>query len=232
MARNDDTASKNGNGALATFSARVGNEINNPLTALFAAQSFLRRKIEGSSLRSDDKVSELLVAIDSGLRAVSKIASDLLDFGTARDVRRSSFLLRELVDEAMTTTRAPKAVTRTNAVADELPPVHLDREKTLRALCHLLQNASDAFAARGHGRIEVSATVGDADVEIAVWDDGDGIAPDILPRIKEPLFSTKPKGTGLGLAIVDALVRAQSGTLEITSAASDGTRFVMKLPTG
>ncbi len=68
---------------------------------------------------------------------------------------------------------------------------------------------------------------------LAVRDDGSGIPPDVLPRIFQPYFTTKPpgKGTGLGLAIVHRLLKEARGCLHVHSKQGQGTSFNIYLPT-
>ena len=60
-------------------------------------------------------------------------------------------------------------------------------------------------------------------VTITVSDDGAGMSPDVLAKVREPFFSTKTGGTGLGLPIADRIARAHGGALEIQSAPGVGT---------
>jgi signal transduction histidine kinase len=65
---------------------------------------------------------------------------------------------------------------------------------------------------------------------LTVSDSGSGIPTDILPRIFDPLFTTRRTGTGLGLAIARRLVESQGGTLTVESAEGTGTAFHIFLP--
>jgi two-component system, NtrC family, sensor kinase len=67
-------------------------------------------------------------------------------------------------------------------------------------------------------------------VQLIVADTGCGIPPEILPRIFDPFFSTKPAGTGLGLSISHGIVREHGGTIDVDSAPGQGTRFTITLP--
>jgi len=67
-------------------------------------------------------------------------------------------------------------------------------------------------------------------IELVVTDTGPGIAPDVLPRIFEPLFSTKSFGTGLGLPTVKQIVEQHGGKIELSSELGVGTRAVVRLP--
>jgi two-component system NtrC family sensor kinase len=87
----------------------------------------------------------------------------------------------------------------------------------------------------GGGRLTVD-TVADrsyADspvIRISVADTGAGIAPDVLPRIFEPFYTTKQDGTGLGLAISFEIVKSLGGEITVTSQPDAGTTFTVTLP--
>jgi signal transduction histidine kinase len=94
---------------------------------------------------------------------------------------------------------------------------------------NLLTNAVDA----GAPTIIVRAAESRAGIELAVLDDGAGIAPADLRRIFEPMFTTKPfgQGTGLGLAIVHDIVVAQfGGSIDVASTLGVGTRITLHFP--
>lgn len=102
-----------------------------------------------------------------------------------------------------------------------------DEARLLQVVVNLLTNAVEATGPGGAVRVETGI---DGDVAVlVVADTGAGIAPDLLPRVCEPFFTTKPKGTGLGLAISQALVDAHGGTLSIASGAG-GTVVTLRLP--
>ena len=87
-----------------------------------------------------------------------------------------------------------------------------DRRLLGQALTNLLQNAADAVAMRpGSGRIEVSVRADDAEVTVAVADDGVGLPAEDRGRLTEPYVTHKPKGTGLGLAIVKKIMEDHGG---------------------
>ena len=71
-------------------------------------------------------------------------------------------------------------------------------------------------------------------LRVDVSDDGDGIPTEAMPQIFEPFFTTKSdgRGTGLGLSIVRGILDAHGGTIQVTSAAGEGTCFTLTLPVG
>ena len=80
-------------------------------------------------------------------------------------------------------------------------------------------------------RVTVSTAIGDR-FEIAITDTGPGIPPNILPRVFEPLFSTRSFGTGLGLATAKQIVENHNGDIVIARGPEGGTRVVIRLPIG
>ena len=65
---------------------------------------------------------------------------------------------------------------------------------------------------------------------IEIEDDGPGIPADVLPKIFDLYFTTKPDGTGVGLAVTHQIVEAHGGTIEVDSAAGRGTRMIVTIP--
>jgi signal transduction histidine kinase len=97
---------------------------------------------------------------------------------------------------------------------------------------NLLTNAAQAVSGKADATITITTT-GDANaVEVRIEDNGQGIPPDILPRIWDPFFTTKDvgEGTGLGLSIVHELVERHGGTIECETKLGAGTTFTVKLP--
>jgi PAS domain S-box-containing protein len=127
-------------------------------------------------------------------------------------------------------------------VPDNTWPVLVDKPELELALVNLAVNARDAMPEGG--RISITAENvrleaghspegirGDF-VALTVADTGSGIAPDLLPRVVEPFFTTKgpDKGTGLGLSQVYGFARRSDGTVSIDSEIGRGTRVTVYLP--
>lgn len=103
-----------------------------------------------------------------------------------------------------------------------------DREQLTRAVVHLVMNAVEAMPEGG--AIAVSARSVPDGIEVAIADSGSGVAPDVMKRVFEPLFTTKRNSAGLGLAVVQQIVEAHGGTVHLESTAGVGTtvRFVVR----
>ncbi len=119
--------------------------------------------------------------------------------------------------------------------AGDLPTVQADRQEFREVFLNLLTNASDAMPEGG--TLTVSAIPGTLDNGMAAVvcefsDTGIGVEEEVLPKLWEPFFTTKPegKGTGLGLPICRRLVEGHDGIIEIESTTGKGTTVRITLP--
>jgi len=76
----------------------------------------------------------------------------------------------------------------------------------------------------------VNVTATEGEIEIVVQDSGYGVAPENLPLLFDPYFTTKVRGFGLGLSIVERIVKEHGGTISVASHQGKGTAFTIKLP--
>jgi signal transduction histidine kinase len=129
-------------------------------------------------------------------------------------------------------------------IADKnLPLINVVQQDMGRVLLNLINNAfwtvdrhskSLRFGMSDYlPKVIVCSKVVDSKVEISVADNGNGIPADILPKIFQPFFTTKPtgEGTGLGLSLsYDIITKGHGGTIEIESMEGEGTTFTVRLP--
>lgn len=120
-------------------------------------------------------------------------------------------------------------------LAAERLPVAVERVRLEQILLNLVKNAADAMEDEGPpGAIHIHAYPDRAadQAVLTIHDNGLGIPQDVLPRIFEPYFTTKPpgKGTGLGLAVIKQIVEDSGGTISVESEPGVGTRFDLRFP--
>jgi signal transduction histidine kinase len=82
----------------------------------------------------------------------------------------------------------------------------------------------------GGGRLRLETARRDGEVHLRVADTGTGIPAEIMEKIFEPYFTTKPFGTGLGLTIVFKIVKEHFGDIAVASREGEGTTFTITLP--
>jgi signal transduction histidine kinase len=102
-----------------------------------------------------------------------------------------------------------------------------DRAQLHIVFGNLIRNARDAMPEGG--RLTITAEQQSNFVEVSIKDTGAGISPQDLPRILEPLYSTKAKGIGLGLAITNDIIKRHQGVLSVSSEPGIGSTFTVRL---
>ncbi len=219
--------------AVGQLAASVGHELRNPLAAVRNSHAYLSRKLtkDPAGAVDDPRVPQFLGLMERELNACAKIISDLLDFARERPPALQPCPLRPLVDEAIGVVPPRDGVRVINGVPESLPVPNLDKEQFRQVLVNLVQNAVEAMPVGRNGEVAVMAEGGESmPWRIRVVDDGAGIPADVLPKIFEPLFTTKTRGTGLGLAIVANMVQRHGGTISVSSEAERGSEFLIVLP--
>src|SRR6266566_4582051 len=200
------------------------------------ARAFVRMTEQLRQSRAQLVQSEKLASIGQMAAAVAHGLRNPL-----ASLRAAAQLARHRVD-------APAAREQLDAIAEQLrqrrielavhapaalPDVQVDPMRLEQALTELVSNALDAMPEGG--RLDVATRVepgagGAGGVVVAVTDSGPGIAPEILPNLCEPFFTTRPEGTGLGLAIAKRYVEEAGGRLDITSTVGRATTVPIWLP--
>jgi PAS domain S-box-containing protein len=208
----------------------VAHELNNPLTAILAfGQDLL------SQPRSPDDTEALNTIVQQSQRCRA-IVQDLLTFARTKREDRQVVLLGDIIDRvrpAFERLAAADSIRLEVHAERDLPPVHANPAALEQVLTNLLSNA---FHAAGTGGwVGVSTGLQGDQVALVVEDDGQGIPPEVLPRLFEPFFTTKGhgQGTGLGLSVSHGIVEQHAGTLRAENRGEPGThgaRFTLLLP--
>src|SRR5437016_9085054 len=216
--------------SIGQMAAGVAHGLRNPLASLRAAAQLAQHRVEGIAAR------EPLNAIIEQVDRLDLRIAHLLQFSRPAPFHPLRESVGALVDGALSgfsellhQRRIELAVHAPAA----LPEIQVDPMRLEQALTELVSNALDAMPEGGRlgvaTRAEPGAT-GAGGVVVEVTDNGRGIAPEILPNLCEPFFTTRPEGTGLGLAIAKRYVEEAGGRLDITSMPGRGTTVRIWLP--
>jgi C4-dicarboxylate-specific signal transduction histidine kinase len=236
--------------SLGKLTAGIAHEMNTPLAAVRGSVDELKKLVEEyRDSIGDPQVEEkdhqeiatdMLKSLDIASRASEKAAgfvrsikSQTRDMG-AKD--KQVFDLVRVVEEAILllshSLRSAKCVVRLDFRSRPASVLGIP-DRFAQVVTNLVTNAMDAMESKGGGIVTVSVQVEPSEVLVLVSDQGTGIPQEILARIFDPLFTTKPvgKGTGLGLTIIHDIVQGDfGGRIEVESRPGDGTTFTVRLP--
>lgn len=218
--------------ALGRLSTVIAHEVRNPLMIIKTALRRLRRSDGPPPL-----VTAAIDDIDEEVVRLNRIVTEVLDFARPIRFEYAPVELNALCQDAVAAAQGGRLTSEISLDLDaSVPSVITDRERLRLALVNVVSNAVDAVAARPDREASsgplVFVTTRRADpttVSIRIRDLGVGIAPDDLPRVFEPYFTTKRTGSGLGLAIAKNIVEGLEGTI-LARSAEAGTEFVVELP--
>jgi signal transduction histidine kinase len=225
--------------ALGTLAAGLAHEINNPLTyvllELEQAARMLPMLATADNRTTIDQLQRLMLDALDGASRIRDITTAIRTFSRPDSTRISPVDIRAPLDAAikLAMNQIRHRARLTTHYPD--PLIVMANEGQLgQVFLNLLTNAAQAIP-EGHvdaHEIRVGTTVDQDKVIVEISDSGAGIPPDLIGRIFEPFFSTKPvgKGTGLGLSISHSIVTAFGGQIAVSSEAGRGTTFRVLLP--
>lgn len=226
---------------LGQLAAGVAHDFHNLLNVIRASVGFIAAGPLTDAQRDDLKV------IAEAERSASELTGKLLLLGrqktptfVATDVNEITNRCLRLLERAI-----PASIQTTFTPAPGLPAVRVDPHQFEQVLLNLALNARDALPADGRLAITTAVVTLDENdqrahawakpgryVRIAVADTGRGMPPEVVERMYEPFFTTKPQGqgTGLGLAVVWSVVQQHGGLIHCRSDVGGGTTFEIYLP--
>lgn len=237
--------------AVGRLSASIAHEINNPLQAIHNSLHLLNNRP-----LSDDKRQLYLSKAQEEVDRLIGIVQRMLDFyRPSRDgVGMRLTDMHELLDAVLALADKQLQTSHISVVRDwtvKPPLVYAIGNHLKQVYLNLILNAVESMPDGGvltirtyvtadanqeRQNLETTSTVGSAGqrlgpaVVIEFSDSGQGISPDILPKIFEPFYTTRSTGTGLGLAISYSIIEQHQGELSVSSVVGQGTTFRIRLP--
>jgi len=222
--------------ALGELSASLAHELKQPLTAILSNAQAARRYLAQPVPDHDEIRQALGDIIEDDNRAVDLIGRmrSLLKKDAFEPVSVDVNAVVSDVARLVGNAARMKQVTFDVALAPSLPPVRGDRIQLQQVVLNLAINAVEASAAAS-GRpavVRIATSAGsNHHVEVAVSDNGSGIAAADLQKIFEPFFTTKTDGLGMGLSISRSIVEAHGGRIW-AEASPEGATVRVALPAG
>ncbi len=223
--------------ALGQLAAGVGQELKNPLGVINTSLLLIDKNLahpgaahEVAQLRSTLRTH--LDRIGRSAKQAALMSTQLLDYARSKRPQvRTVELAPLLKDVLLAVDDGPPGIAIESNCTPKDATARLDPGDLSQVLANLVRNSLQAIRESGRGRrITVAARRDATGVAFSVSDDGPGIAPEHLPHIFEPLYTTRPGSTGLGLSISRDLVEAHGGRLTVASTPGRGAQFTLHLP--
>ncbi|MEK8128100.1 PAS domain S-box protein [Paenibacillus filicis] len=206
------------------LAAGVAHEIRNPLTALKGFTQFMKAGAQYKDHYLDIMISEL--------DRIEQIINELLILAKPQAVTFQKRPLSPILHHVLSLLESQanmSGIEFHTRIGDDLPDVHCEENHLKQVFINILKNAMEAMHAGG--RIDISAVQsGPHTVFITLADNGPGIPAEVLSRLGEPFFTTKPSGSGLGLMISQKIMAEHNGRLHIESELGKGTLVQITFP--
>jgi len=222
--------------ALGRLAATIAHEMNNVLMGISAVAEAMRRASKDE--RQSNSATMILDAVGRGRR----VTEEILRFTRPAEAILQLVDLRHWLTAVEPELRAIAGNQVEINVSFPAEPAWamIDGTRLQQVMTNLVVNARDAMG--GSGTISIALAFDDrafddsagrpprAGIRLSVKDNGPGIPVDTLPKIFEPLFTTKRNGTGLGLSVVHQIVRSHGGSITAENDADRGAIFTIVLP--
>jgi len=187
--------------------------------------------VESSAL--PQKAGQLLADADDGLGELVERAQSLKDFARSDSDATGLVDVGERIDRALALAK-PRISDRVEVFKQigTLPRVRCVAGDLDQVFLALITNA--ALSIEGKGKIAIGARQAGEQIEVVFEDNGVGMADNVLPKIFEPFFSTRPagEGTGLGLTIAHKIITGLGGSIRVQTTPRQGSVFTVTLPVG
>jgi PAS domain S-box-containing protein len=218
--------------ALGSLAAGIAHELNNPIGIILSRIELMLMEAEEQP-GAAESIADLQV-LHRHAQRLSRIAQGLLSFGRQRQRDRQPIDLSEVVEDTLLLAGqqlSREGIHVLTTLDPSLPRMLGDPTALEQVLMNLLFNARDAMPAGGTVQIETSTEPAEPGaIRLVVSDTGHGMSPEILAKLSEPFFTTKPSGSGLGLSVSYTIIREHSGTVHVRTEPGRGTTFTIRFP--
>lgn len=228
---------------LGEMATGVAHELNQPLSVIKTASSYLRRKASKHERVEEDTLKTMAEEIDDHVDRASRIINHMREFGRKSEVAREPVQVNTVLRRSVEFFNQQLKLREIEVVQDlqeDLPPILADSNRLEQVFVNLLINSRDAIEKQWERRdikgqekrITLRTRSVEGMVKIEVADNGTGIPGAIRDRIFEPFFTTKKvgQGTGLGLSISYGIVRDYDGAIRVESTEGRGATFIITFP--
>jgi len=212
--------------AIAEVTAGVAHELRNPLFGISSAAQLLRFRV-----REDPVVEKNVGRILREVERLNSMVTSLLEYGQPGPITLAPGDPDTVWDEVLENQRGlleSRAILLERSRASSASCA-IDAQQLSHVFTNLLVNATDA-APEGSDLTLSSSILANGQWRCRLHNGGPAIPPDVLPRVFEVFFSTKPGGSGIGLALCKRIVEEHGGSVFLERAPEGGTAATVLLP--
>ena len=207
-------------------SSNIAHELRNPMAAMRNSVYFLRKRSS-----KDEKIQQHLDLIDNELSQSDEVIVRLLELTKGRKLKLAKTNLKKLISDTFYISKISGNTFLEMNIQKEASFVTIDSLLFRQIFTNLMTNAIQAMTQGGV--IQVKAALNQSnkgEIHIRFIDSGAGIAKDKWNKIFDPLYTGKDDGIGLGLALCKDLIERHGGTIIVEFSSSNGTAFLITLP--
>lgn len=204
---------------------RITHEIKNPIAVckgyldMFDVENVNHSKKYIPIMR--EEINRTLLLLQDFL-SISKIRLE-------KDYMDVNMLIEDVMGNFSLIMKEKKIKSKLDLIDDDIY-IMGDYNRLTQVLINLLKNSIEAIPEDKKGKIEIKTTINNHQFYIEIDDNGEGISEEVLKKIEEPFFTTKPNGTGLGVSLSREIIKAHHGKIVYDSKPFVGTKVKIWLP--
>lgn len=203
---------------------KLTHEIKNPLAVC-------KGYLEMINLDNKEKSTKYISIMKQEINRSLNIISDFVEFNKIKIVKEQ-IDLNLMLEDVYDSFKILVSSTNTKLVYKDRKDEEIyligDYERLKQVIINLLKNSLESIEEKG--RIEIYTNIYKKYIDITVEDNGKGMDNEVLSKLKEMFYTTKPNGTGLGVALSNEIIKAHKGELIYTSEPDKGTKATIRLP--
>jgi len=218
-----------------TLAGGVAHEINNPLTAILTNAQML---LASGTMDDPELLKESLELIEEATKRCRTIVKKLMTYAK-KPLESADFSRVNILDVLKGVTAfvgyqlEQENIKISIDADDDAYYVDGNQNELEQIVTNIVLNGKDAIKyVKKKGSIHISLLKKNGWIEITIKDEGEGIPPEVVPKLFDPFFTTKDvgKGLGLGLSICQAIAERHNGMITVSSKRGEGSLFTIKLP--
>lgn len=209
--------------SLGELAAGVAHHVRTPLTTISGYLQVMLGRLEDDRYTVGRDVLEMML---DEVSCINKVVKELVMFAKPPVNKENNIDINRTVEEALLLTfkqLGGEKIAIDKQLTPNLPPLSVDSNLIKQALVNVMQNAMEAMPEEGVLSVKTWSNSELNMLVIAVSDTGGGVAPEILPRVFEPFYTTKLEHMGLGLPIAHRIVGEHGGFININPVNPAGT---------